>query len=188
MEGEPDKPTVILVDGMGGCRWAQAVLIPAGMLWRNGFNVLIIDLHETGDSQIVDGHTTMGTDEYLDVLGAWDWLTAEKGFDADEIGIVANSLGAATSLYAFAAEPQVAALFLNSPFANLTQILETELARAGFPAQLVPVAILMGRVVAGVNVLERTPLTAIAEIGDRPIFVVHSSDDERIEMGVFKMN
>ena len=49
VEGDPDQPAVILVDGMGGCRWTQAVLIPAGMLWRNGFNVLIIDLHETGD-------------------------------------------------------------------------------------------------------------------------------------------
>jgi len=178
--GDPDKPAVILVDGIGGCRHAQAVLLQAGMLWRNGFNVLLIDLHETGDSQIVDGHTTLGSDEYLDVLGAWDWLSEVQGFAAEEIGIVANSLGAATSLYAFAEEPQVAAIFLNSPYANLPQVMRSELGRSGFPTILVPAAMLMGRIASGVNVLERTPLDAVAAVGERPVFVVHSIDDKRI--------
>ncbi len=178
--GDPDKPAVILVDGIGGCRHAQAVLVPAGMLWRNGFNVLLIDLHETGDSQIVDRHSTLGSEEYLDVLGAWDWLREVQGFAAEEIGMAANSLGAATSLYAFAEEPQTAAIFLNSPYANLPQILKSELSRSGFPTILVRSAMLMGRIVTGVNVLERTPLDAMAVIGERPVFVVHSIDDKRI--------
>jgi dipeptidyl aminopeptidase/acylaminoacyl peptidase len=180
--GDPEMPAVVVLDGIGGCRRAQAALVPAGMLWRNGFNVLIIDLHETGDSQIVDGHSTMGADEYLDVLGAWDWLVAEKGFDPTAVGIAANSLGAATSLYAFAEEPRAPALFLNSPYANLPQILQSELRRGGFPPQLVPAAIVMGRAIAGVNVLERTPLEAIAQVGNRPVFVVHSSDDLRVDI------
>ncbi len=180
--GDPDKPAVILVDGIGGCRHAQAVLVPAGMLWRNGFNVLLIDLHETGDSQIVDGHSTLGSDEYLDVLGAWDRLREVQGFAAEEIGMAANSLGAATSLYAFAEEPQAAAIFLNSPYANLPQVLRSELAQSGFPTILVPAAMLMGRIISGVNVLGRTPLDAMAVIGDRPVFIVHSIDDKRIDI------
>ena len=116
--GDPNMPAVILLDGLGGCKHAIAALVPAGMLWRNGFNVLIIDLHETGDSQIDDGYSTIGNDEYLDVLGAWDWLQAEKGFGESEIGVAANSLGAATAFYAFAEEPRMAAIFLSLHFAR----------------------------------------------------------------------
>lgn len=49
VEGEPTAPAVILIDGLNGCKYAQASLVPAGMLWRNGFNVLLLDLHETGE-------------------------------------------------------------------------------------------------------------------------------------------
>ena len=73
----PGAPAVMLVDGGGGCKNSIAVLTPAGMLWRNGFNVLLIDLRDTGDSTYEDGRSAMGNEEYQDVLGAWDWLVKE---------------------------------------------------------------------------------------------------------------
>ena len=45
------------------------MLTPAGMLWRNGFNVLLIDLRDTGDSTFQDGRSTIGNEEHRDVLG-----------------------------------------------------------------------------------------------------------------------
>ena len=78
---DPAAATVILVDGLGGCKNSIAVLAPAGMLWRNGFNVLLIDLRDTGDSTFQDGRSTIGNEEHRDVLGAWDWLVNEKGID-----------------------------------------------------------------------------------------------------------
>lgn len=182
VRGEPDKPAVILLDGIGGCKNAQAALVPAGMLARNGFNVLLIDLHETGDSAIDDGYSTIGNDEYLDVLGAWDWLREVHGFDEARIGIAANSLGAATSFYAFVEEPRVAAIFLNSPFANLPQILDAELKRNSFPTFLGMPALSVGSLLTGQNLWARSPLDAITHTGDRPIFVVHSADDKRISI------
>lgn len=178
--GDPDAPAVILIDGLGGCKYAQAILVPAGMLWRNGFNVLLLDLHETGDSDVDDGYSTIGMDEYLDVQGAWDWLITEKGFAPEAIGISANSLGGAVALYAFADEPRMAALFLNSPIANLPQVIREELARVGYPVWLAPGGILMARLLTGQNIVERSPLTEIQRIGQRPIFVVHSSGDKRV--------
>ena len=180
---DPDKPAVILLDGIGGCRHAQAALVPAGMLWRNGYTVLIIDLHETGESEIDDGYSTIGNDEYWDVLGAWDWLRDEQGFDESEIGVAANSLGAATSLYAFVEEPRIAALFLNSPFTNLPQILDAELIRNGFPTFLVTPTIHAGRLLTGENLTARSPLAAIEQVGERPVYVVHSVDDKRVDVG-----
>ena len=129
----PNAPTVILVDGLGGCKNSIAVLIPAGMLWRNGFNVLLIDLRDIGDSTFQDGRSTIGNEEYRDVLGAWDWLVNEKGIDPKRIGLFANSLGGANANYAFSAEPRIAALFLQSTFGNLQQIISAELRAQRLP-------------------------------------------------------
>ncbi|MEZ4662545.1 MAG: prolyl oligopeptidase family serine peptidase [Caldilineaceae bacterium] len=178
--GKPGAPAVILVDGLGGCKYAQAVLVPAGMLWRHGFSVLLLDLHETGDSQVDDGYSTVGADEYLDIEGAWDWLIAEKGFTPERIGVSGNSLGGATALYAFADEPRMAALFLNSPIANLPQVIREELARVGYPTWLAPGGIIMARLLTGQNIVARSPLEEIQHIGNRPVFVVHSTADKRV--------
>lgn len=180
--GAPDAPAVILLDGLGGCKYAQAILLPAGMLWRNGFTVLLLDLHETGDSDIDDGYSTIGMDEYLDVQGAWDWLIAEKGFAPEEIGISANSLGAAAALYAFVDEPRMAALFMNSPIANLPQVIREELHRVGYPSWLAPGGILMARLLTGQNIVARSPLTEIQRIGQRPVYVAHSAADKRVAL------
>ena len=142
---DPAARTVILVDGLGGCKNSIAVLVPAGMLWRNGFNVLLIDLRDTGDSTFQDGRSTIGNEEYRDVLGAWDWLVKEKGIDPKRIGLFANSLGGANANYAFSEEPRIAALFLQSTFGNLQQVLAAELTRAGYPTFLAPGALVDGQ-------------------------------------------
>ena len=182
MEGGPDAPAVVVLDGIGGCKQAQAALLPAGMLWRNGFNVLVIDLRDTGDSGAEDGYSALGNEEYLDALGAWDWLTQEKGFAEESVGIMGNSLGAATVLVAFQEEPRVAAVAVNSPFANLPQIIREQLVNNGFPAFIAPAIPIVARVASGNNLLENSPLDAIRSAGERPVFVVHSSDDATVDI------
>lgn len=182
VERDPVAPVVIFVDGLNGCKYAQAVLVPGGMLWRNGFNVLFLDLHDTGDSTIDDGYATIGMDEALDVAGAWDWLITAKGFTPERIGLSANSLGTAATLYAFVDEPRMAALFLQSPIANLPQVIREELDRLGYPAWLAPGGIIMARLLTGINIVERSPLTEIAQVGQRPVFVVHSTADTRVRV------
>jgi dipeptidyl aminopeptidase/acylaminoacyl peptidase len=178
--GDPQAPAVIVVDGLGGCKYAQAALLPAGMLARNGFTVLILDLHDTGDSAGDDGYSTIGTDENMDIQGAWDWLIAEKGFTPDRIGISGNSLGGATALYAFVDEPRMAALFLNSPIANLPQVIREELTRVGYPSWLAPGGLLMAQILTGKNIVARSPITEIQRVGTRPVLVIHSANDTRV--------
>jgi dipeptidyl aminopeptidase/acylaminoacyl peptidase len=179
---DPNAPAVIFVDGLGGCKNSIAVLTPAGMLWRNGFNVLLIDLRDTGDSTYEDGRSAIGNEEYQDVLGAWDWLTQTKGFDQKRVGVFANSLGGATANYAFSEEPRVAALFLQSTFGNLQQVLAHELERSGYPTFLVPGAILAGRLFGGDNLVAHTPIDAIKKAAGRPVFIAHSAADTRIDI------
>lgn len=179
---DPSAPAVILVHGLGGCKGAIEVLTPAGMLWRNGFNVLLIDVRDTGDSTFEDGRSAIGNEEYRDVLGAWDWLVQEKGFDPAKVGLLANSMGGATALYAFSEEPRVPALFLQSTFGNLQQVIGRELERGGYPAFLAPGAILVGRVIGGDNLVAHNPLDAVAKAGSRPVYLVHSRTDTRIDI------
>ncbi len=177
---DPAAPAVILVDGLGGCKHSISVLIPAGMLWRDGFNVLLIDVRDTGESTFDDLRSTIGNDEFWDILGAWDWLVNEKGFAPGRVGIFANSLGGAMANYAFTEEPRMAALFLQGTFGDLQQIIRAELARNGYPTILAPAGLAMGSLVTGENLFARSPMEAIAKAAGRPVFIVHAQGDTRI--------
>jgi fermentation-respiration switch protein FrsA (DUF1100 family) len=180
--GAPDAPAVILVHGIDGCKNAIDVLVPAGMLWRNGFSVLLIDLRGVGDSDSGDGWSTAGNEEYLDVLGAWDWLVPEKDYAPGRIGLFGVSLGGATALYAFSEEARVAALFLESTYAHLMEAVADELGQDGLPPCLAQPAVVMGDLVTHENLLAHDPVSAIRMAGDRPVYIVHSRADRRISV------
>ena len=89
-------------------------------------------------------------------------------------------MGAASTLIAFAEEPGVAAVFVDSPFDNLPQIIREELVREDYPTFLYYGGIWMARLVAGDDVLAFNPNNAIDRAAGRPIFVVHGTADTRI--------
>jgi len=80
LEVNPNYPVVIVTYGMGDGKGDANVLIASGMLEHNGFNVLLYDLRNFGDSDKDNGHTGAGNKEYQDVLGAWDYLINVKGY------------------------------------------------------------------------------------------------------------
>lgn len=182
VEAAPDAPAVIVVHGLGACKNSHTVLVPAGMLHNAGFNVLMLDMRDVNESDYEDGRFALGNEEYLDVLGGWDWLVNEKNIPPEHIGLVGNSLGAATVLIAFAQEPQVAAVFVDSPFENLPQIINEELDRNRYPHFLTPGGILMARLVAGDDVLAHNPYEAVEQANGRPLYVVHGTADTRINV------
>jgi uncharacterized protein len=180
VEADPAAPVVILFDGIGGCKYTQSTLVVAGMLHHSKINVLVIDLRDQGDSSYEDGRTDLGNREYQDVLGAWDWLISAKGYKPEEIGLYGGSLGTLAAMTAFAQEPRVAALMLQAPISSLSQIAGEELARSHMPGFLFTGARIAGMLMSGVDILAHEPKDAIAKAGSRPIFVVHSRDDTRV--------
>jgi uncharacterized protein len=182
VRGDPGQPAVILVHGLGGCKNAIDILVPAGMLWRNGLSVLMIDVRGVGDSDAQDGWTTAGNREYLDVLGAWDWLITEKGLVPERIGLYGGSMGGATALYAFSHEPRVAALFLQSTFASLLSAFADNLTSYDLPGFLGYPTVVMGRLLSGQDLLANTPTEAIKQAVNRPVYIVHSRSDRRISI------
>jgi len=175
----PDAATVILVHGMGSCRKDPVILLPAGMLHRNGFAVLLVDLRDMGDSEIVDGRYSGGTQEYVDVLGAWDWLRS-RDLPAERIGLLGESNGAATVVIAAGEEPAIAATWEDSGYADTSSAIAEEVRRAGYPDILTVGGKLWARLF-GIDMDAHRPIDAVAKMGTRPFAVVHGLADTRVQ-------
>jgi len=180
--GQPDAPAVIVVHGHTACKRDRTVLLPAGMLHRSGYNVLLIDLRDHGDSSREDGRYAGGTDEYRDVLAAWDWLRAVRGFDAGRIGLVGISLGAATTLIAAGEEPSIGAVWADSSYADIRVAIRAELALNGYPAFLEQGGLLLARLLSGDDLAARSPLDAARRLGGRSLAVIHGEADRRLSV------
>ncbi len=175
-------PAVIVVHGFTACRRDHDVLLPAGMLHRNGFSVLLIDLRDHGESTREDGRFAGGTDEYRDVLGAWDWLQVEQGIAPGRIGLVGISLGAATVLLAAGQEPGVAAVWEDSSYADLDSAIDAELATQHYPSFLTFGGLLAARLISGDDLVSYSPLDAVLRLDDRPLFITHGTADKRLSV------
>jgi len=177
---------VIVVHGKNSCRRDATSLLPAGMLARAGYGVLVPDLRDHGESDREDGHWAGGTDEWQDVLGAWRWLR-DQGYAADRIGLYGGSMGAGSVTIAMGREPAVAAAFLDSPYANIVEA-STFYARANDqPGWLVPGALFMGGIIGGDDLLGASPADYFrTRLAGRPVFIVHGDDDDTIDVGESK--
>ena len=174
-------PAVVVVHGVQACRREPSILLAAGMLHRNGYSVFLLDLRDHGDSGGDDGRFAGGTEEYLDVLGAWDWVRAQ-GVPPARIGIAGFSFGSATTMIAAGEEPLVPAAWVDSGYPRIQAALDEFLQDHGpFPAPIstliVPGAALVARVVAGDDILRFDPVEELARLGGRSIAFVHGAAD-----------
>ncbi len=169
-------PSVILVHGLKSCRRDENVLMAAGMLHRNGFGVLLMDQRDHGDSDDEDLRFAAGTEEYLDVLGAWDWVAA-RGVPEDRIGILGMSFGAATTVIAGGEEPRVRAVWEDSSYADMDEAIRDYLAHEGYPSILAPGGELAARIVAGDDLTSKSPLAEMPAYAGRPLAIVHGEAD-----------
>lgn len=122
--------TVIVVHGMSACKHRYSILLPTSMLFRNGYDVLSLDVRDAGESPSDNEILDTGCSEYNDVLGAFDFLLS-NGMAADQIGFHANSLGTPALLLAVGQETQISTgLWIDSPaygFKEGAQLVITEM-------------------------------------------------------------
>lgn len=175
-------PAVIVVHGLNDCKRRTFVLTGAGMLNKQGFNILALDLRDHGDSTVEDGRQAGGSEEYLDVLGGFDWLVREKNIAENRVGLMGFSLGGATVMIAAGEEPRIAAVWEDSGFGDLNDIITTELQRAGVPTFFGPGMVFVGQVISGDYLLAYRPLAEVAKFNARPLFIVHGSSDTRVSV------
>ncbi len=175
-------PWVIFVHGIRGCKSDGALLIPSGMLINAGFNVIVFDLRDHGESSIDDNRVSGGQDEWKDVVAVFDWLIEEQGAQADKIGLFGNSMGAGTIAIAFSLDDRMQSIWLDSGYSDMGAIVVEELEFQGLPTFLGAAGIFAGKIAAGQNLVEHYPLKAASEIDDRHIYVIHGNQDNRVRI------
>lgn len=177
----PSDAVVIVTHGGDVCKRNTSVLLPAGMLANNGFNVLLIDLRNHGASEVVGKRYTVGVEEYKDVLGAFDWLVAQ-GYTPEKIGLMGVSMGAATNLNAFGADTNIGAIWADSSFTDIPTLLDDQLAMNGLPA-FMKNAVLTVASFSGTDLNTVSPITSIQNNANRPVMIIHGTEDEWINIG-----
>jgi dipeptidyl aminopeptidase/acylaminoacyl peptidase len=172
-----DAPAVIIVHGSNGCRRNGGNLLVAGMLHRNGIAVLLIDMRNHGDSTVQDGRFSLGNREHRDVLGAFDWLRA-RGVPAGRIGVMGFSLGSAAVMIAAAREPAIAAVWADSSYTEVHELVRDGLAMRHYPVFLDAGILLAARTLTGEDVATAGPVDLAATVGARPVCLTQGDRDD----------
>ena len=121
------SPHIIFVHGIGSVRSGDHSVELASRLVDFDFNVLMFDLRGHGSSS--GDKVSGGYFERWDVLGAFDYLL-ELGIDSHRIGLIGFSMGASASILAAADEPRINAVAVDSAFADASDLIAREAARA----------------------------------------------------------
>ena len=150
------------------------------MMAKAGFNVIVFDLRDHGESSIDDNRVSGGQDEWADVVTVFDWLIEEQGAEPDKIGLFGNSMGAGTVAIAFTLDERMQAVWLDSGYSDMGDIVVEELEFQGYPTFLGGAGIFAGKIIANQNLIEYYPLDAGTEIGDRHMYVAHGNQDKRV--------
>ena len=179
IEGEAGQPTIIFVHGLNTNRESKLEL--ASRLVERGFSALLFDLRGHGRSG--GDKTSGGYHERRDVLGAFDYLV-QRGAQAEKVGVLGFSMGAAAALLGVAEEPQIRAVVADSSYANISDLIAQETAReTPFPEWMVPVFVpgmdLMAGLFFDIDIGAMVPQDAVTRL-DYPVLLIHGTADERI--------
>ncbi len=145
--------------------------------------MVVFDLRGHGRSG--GEHLGLGWLERHDVAAAVRFLLSRE-FQPGKIGIHGVSYGASTSLLATATISEVGAavgaLVLDSPFANISDVVVGEIQRqTGLPAfltnALLPGIRFMARQMYSLDLGGISPEQALADIPPRPILLIHGEED-----------
>jgi pimeloyl-ACP methyl ester carboxylesterase len=168
----PEGPTVVLVHGYSSNK-SDILTYGAGL--HDAFNLVAFDQRNGGRS--TGSATTYGVLEQTDLRAVIDWVEQEKG--ASWIGVLGNSMGAATAITEARTDGRVQALALDSMHARLSYQFEQRLKHNGHPAYPGTWAIFIGaRIRTGTDLGTADPIDAIPEIGTRPLLVTHGTADD----------
>lgn len=176
----PSARAIVALHGGNGNRRAFLPMLDG---WHKaGFNVLLLDYRNHGESDR-DGHgLTLGINESRDALAAVDYLVRERGID--KVGLIGISQGAATAMIAAAQSPQVNAVVFQSGGFDIAQMLQNVFpVLPGFMARNAARLFLWH---AGVDFksamrLSYPPLSAAKQV-DIPVLLVHGDKDNIVNL------
>jgi len=168
----PTAPTVMLVPGF---RTNKSGILHYGVGLHDEFNLVAFDLRNSGRS--TGDRTSAGVLEQRDLRAIVDWLERTK--HPEHIGVLGNSLGAATALTEAVGDDRVEAMVLDSMHTRLRYQVEARVEQEfHHPAYPATWAVLAGAsFMAGVDVNAADPDDVVTRYDDRPMLLIHGTAD-----------
>ena len=169
----PAGPTIVLVHGFAA---NKSDILPYAAGLHEMFNLVAFDLRNGGRSS--GTQTTYGVREQDDLRAVIDWVEREKG--AMWIGVLGNSMGAATAITEARSDPRVRALALDSMHTRLSYQFEQRLKHSGHPPYPGTWAIFIGAFLrtGGLDLGRADPADAIGDMDGRPLLITHGTADD----------
>ena len=177
----PDSnKTVMVTHGIGTSKQDFNTLLPTAMLVKNGFNVLLVDQRDAGESTCVDGRHSAGQEESSDFAVVADWLVSDKGLSAANIGMFGVSGGAVAASLLPAKSNNVSAFAMEGTIFDFNAAATQEVEYQGFPGFLWQFALIAARVLHGTDLTETSVKEGIDSAGIRPMLILHGEIDQRL--------
>lgn len=89
-------------------------------------------------------------------------------------------MGGASTLIALGQEPRIVAVWVDSPFADLSELIDDQLVADSKPTILTPGGMWMGRLVGGEDLWAHSPQEGIRNDAGRPLYRVHGTADQLV--------
>jgi pimeloyl-ACP methyl ester carboxylesterase len=167
----PDAPTVVLVHGF---KANKSGILRYGEALHEDFNLVVYDARNTGRS--TGTQTTAGVFEQRDLTAVLDWLEREKS--PEHVGVLGNSLGAATALAAARTDERIEALALDSMHTRIGYQIEARVGAEYWSYPGTTWAIIGAAWVrTGANIGSIDAEDTVVSYGERPMMLIHGTAD-----------
>lgn len=174
------KEAIIVLPGYRRSKADFRPLIIAGMLRNYGqYNVLILDVRDTGRSEVEDARTSMGHREYQDVITAKEWLFSQG---ISQVGVMGVSMGGSTGLIAFSQDESIRAVLADSAYVRIKDIIKQELVKEGYPKFFWLSGILSGKIIFRDNLLKYDIADSVKKANGRYMMIFHGKKDPRVSI------
>jgi uncharacterized protein len=159
-----ERATIVLTHGYGG---NQDEMLPvADALHHAGFTVFTYNLRR---------EVTFGAKEQDDLLSVVDYLSGRADVDADRIGALGFSMGAATTILAAAREPRIRAVVADSAWRTAKSWLRPSWNPRDHFSRL---SLKFAELRTGINLEKLRPVEAMQQLTGRPVLLIQGSDDD----------
>lgn len=181
------KGSVIILSGIDNPS-VTAFFGYAKMLSDNGWDSLLIEMRARSESE--GDEIGLGMTEWLDVKAGTDFLLADGEVKDLPIVAMGTSMGAGTVITAAGEVPEIDAVISISAFSSWSNMFAEYMAMAGIPKAIaildIPFVNMYMGFHFGFDALKYSPANGIAKLGERPILMMHSTEDSQVPYSEFE--